>query len=84
MDHFRSGHRRGSELVIATLGSERTDGISQCNLMELTNSWERQNHVYVHFKSVTGAHRPKSSIVQQRAKAAKPHRSFLEMLKSVF
>lgn len=83
MDHFRSGHRRGSELVIATLGSERADGIAQCNLMELTDSWERQNRVYVHFKSVTGAHRPKSMNVQ-RAKVNKSHRSFLEVIKSVF
>lgn len=85
MDHFRSRHRGGSELVVANLSNGQLDGISQCNLMELTDSWERQNRVYVHFKSVTGgAHRPKSTTVQERTKLKKPNRSFLSILKSVF
>ena len=85
MDHFRSGHRRSSELVVATLGNGHADGIAQCNLMELTDSWERQNHVYVHFKSVTGAHKPKSTVVQERTKLKPAKHSILSILfKNVF
>ena len=83
MDHFRSGHRRNSGMVIATLGNERTDGIARCNLMELTTSWEHQNHVYVHFKSVTGTPRPKSLNVQGVKKEEQPRKTFLAALKSI-
>ena len=68
-------------MLIATLGNEH-EGIVQCNLMELTTSWERQNHVYVHFKNVTGVPRPKAK-AQQTKIEQKPKRSFFAMLKSI-
>ena len=80
MDPFRSRHRKGSEIVIAALSEH--EGFARCNLIELTDSWERQNHVYVHFKSVTGAHRSKSLNVQ-KDKKEKPKRSFFSVLKSI-
>lgn len=82
MDHLRSGHHRSS-IDIATLDNECTEGIAQCNLVELTSSWKRQNHVYVHFKSVTGASRNKHLNVKQNKVENKPRRSFFTILKSI-
>ena len=84
MDHFRSGHRKSSGMVIATLGNEHNEGIAQCNLMELTTSWERQNHVYVHFKSVTGTPRPKALVAKQPKVESKPCKTFIAVLKGIF
>lgn len=83
MDHLRSKHRRSSGIVVATLGDECSELTPQCNLMELTHSWERQNHVYVHFKSVTGTPRPKSLTVQRVKTEEKPRKSLLAVLKSI-
>lgn len=80
MDHLRSRHRRDSGMVITALGEH--ERFARCNLMELTDSWERQNHVYVHFKSVTGVQRSKSLNVQ-KTKVEKPKRSFVSILKSI-
>lgn len=59
-------------------------GESQCNLADLTTSWERQNRVYVHFKSVTCSKRPRSLNIAKVKKEKEPHRSSLLKFLGIF
>lgn len=81
MPIHRSGRYNVSGVRIVPLGNVLVEE-PQCNLTDLTTSWERQNKVYVHFKNVTGAQRPRSlNTAKVKKEQTRPHRSgFLKLL----
>ena len=83
MHHSRSDRHRVSGVGVVTLDSVCVKE-SQCNLVDLTSSWERQNRVYVHFKSVTGSPKPRSLNVTKVKKEEKPSRINLAKIFGIF
>lgn len=79
MSFHGPGRYNVSGVGIVTAGNVFVEE-SQCNISDLTSSWEKQNRVYVRFKNVMGTQKPRKLNIAKIKRAKSHGKVFMKIL----